>query len=299
LGYEFLSENDTARGQWDRALVYAARNRDEGGKAGSLTRVAWSGFPTAQSLHGLGKLTSARKAAEESLELSERIGEERLATWLGPMAAIIAADMGDDDAARAHADRAWGRAQTLSQLVLTAWTQNALGVVALRRGDLDASLRWYEQYIPLVRDTENRVCRHFVVASAAEAFLRAGRFDEASSLSAQAIELGELAKAPHFRAMGRRVEAEVLGARGEYDAALGAFDEAIATFAAHGSGLELARARFRRAEMLHARGHAGDLPEVKAEIALASGAFTEMGARHDRALVERFTTNGHPAPEAG
>jgi len=299
LGYEFLSENDTARGQWDRALAYAARNRDEGGKAGSLTRVAWSGFPTAQSLHGLGKLTSARKAAEESLELSERIGEERLATWLGPMAAIIAADMGDDDAASAHADRAWGRAQTLSQLVLTAWAQNALGVVALRRGDLDAALRWYEQYLPLVRDTENQVCRHLIAASAAEAFLRAGRLDEASVLAAQAAELGEFAKAPHFRAMGQRIQAEILGAEKRYEEALGVFEEAIDAFAAHGSALELARARFRRAELLRARGDDGDLPKVTGEIALASSAFTEMGALHDRALVELFTTIGHPAPKAG
>jgi tetratricopeptide (TPR) repeat protein len=295
LGYEFLSENDTARGQWDRALAYAARNRDEGGKAGSLARVAWSGFPTAQSLHGLGELSAARKAAEEALDLSERIGEERLATWLGPMAAIIAADMGDDEAASAHAERAWGRAQTLSQLVLTAWAQNALGVVALRRSDFDASLRWYEQYIPLVRDTENRVCRHLVIASAAESFLRAGRLDEASSLAAQAVELGELAKAPHFSAMGRRVQAEVLCARREYDAALAAFDQAIAAFAAHGSGLELARARFRRAALLLTRGDGADVAGAIDEMARADAAFAKMGALHDRALAElAIKSAGHP-----
>jgi class 3 adenylate cyclase/tetratricopeptide (TPR) repeat protein len=296
LGYEFLSENDTARGQWDRALAFAARNRDEGGKAGSLTRVAWSGFPTAQSLHGLGELSAARKAAEEALELSERIGEERLATWLGPMAAIIAADQGEDDAASAHADRAWARAQTLSQLVLTAWAQNALGVAALRRGDVEAALRWYEQYIPLVRDTENRVCRHLVMASAAEVFLRAGRLGEASMLAAQAVELGEFARAPHFRAMGRRIEAEILAAQQRYPEALGAFDDVIAIFGVHGSRLELARARFRRGALLLARGDAADLAEGKAEIGRAIDAFGELGALHDRALAERMASEtGHPA----
>ena len=54
LGYEFLSENESARGKWDGAVAFAAANRDEGGKAGALARVAWSGFPTAQSLHGKG-----------------------------------------------------------------------------------------------------------------------------------------------------------------------------------------------------------------------------------------------------
>jgi tetratricopeptide (TPR) repeat protein len=107
LGYEFLSENDTARGQWDRALAHAARNRDEGGKAGSLTRVAWSGFPTAQSLHGKGELAAGRRAVDEALELSERIARSgwRPGSVHG---GDHRADQGDDDAARLHADRAWG-----------------------------------------------------------------------------------------------------------------------------------------------------------------------------------------------
>jgi tetratricopeptide (TPR) repeat protein len=286
LAYEFLSENDTARGQWDRALAYAARNRDEGGKAGSLTRVAWSGFPTAQSLHGKGELAAARTAVDEALELSEQIGEERLATWLGPMAAIIAADMGDDDAATSHANRAWTRAQELGQLVLTAWAQNALGVAALRRGDVDGALRWYELYVPLVQDTENGVSRHLVMASAAEAFLRGDRVDEAAALAAQAIKLAEFARAPHFRAMGRRVEAEVLGARRRYDEALATFDEVIATFTEQGSGLELARARFRRAALLLAGGDEKKAPAARAEVARARDSFAGMGALRDRALAD-------------
>ena len=286
LGYEFLSENDTARGQWDRALARAAANRDEGGKAGSLARVAWSGFPTAQALHGKGELAAARKAAEDALDLSGRIGEERLATWLGPMAAIITADMGEDDAALVHAERAWERAQKLGQLVLTAWAQNALGVAALRRGDVPAALGWYEQYVPLVRDTENGVSRHLVIASAAEAFLRAGRLDEAGSLAAQAVEIAEFAEAPHFRAIGRRIEAEIFGTRQDYDEALRAFDEAIATFAELGSALELARARFRRAELMMLRGEAKDAADAKAELARARDSFAALGASHDHTLAE-------------
>ena len=286
LGYEFLSENETARGHWDRGIALAARNRDEGGKAGSLARVAWSGFPTAQSLHGKGELAAARKAAEAALDLSERIGEERLATWLGPMAAIVAADMGDDESARLHADRAWERARKLSQLVLTAWAQNALGVAALRRGDVEGAVRWYDQYVPLVRNTENGVCRHFIMASAAEAFLRAGRVGEAAALAAEAIKLAELAQSPHFRAMARRIEAELLGAQRDYDGALSTFDEVIATFAEAGSALELARARFRRAALLLARGGETDLPAARAEFTRAESAFVELGALHDRALIK-------------
>jgi tetratricopeptide (TPR) repeat protein len=53
------------------------------------------------------------------------------------------------------------------------------------------------------------------------------RLDEAFALAAEATELGEFAKAPLFRAMGRRIEAEILGAEKRYDEALGLFEEAI------------------------------------------------------------------------
>ena len=41
------------------------------------------------------------------------------------------------------------------------------------RGDLREALAWYEQYVPLVRDTENGVARLLILASAAEALLSA------------------------------------------------------------------------------------------------------------------------------
>ena len=202
--------------------------------------------------------------------------------------------LGADERARLAAlikvrfDRAWARAQQLGQLVLTAWTQNAMGVAALRRGDVDAALGWYEQYVPLVRDTENGVSRHLVMAPAAEAFLRAGRLDQAAACAAQAVELAGFAQSPPFRAMGRRVEAEVLGARRDYDAALSVFDEAIATFAESDSKLELARARFRRAELVLACGEETKTREAGAQVARGRDSFAELGALHDRALADNL-----------
>jgi len=203
------------------------------------------------------------------------------------MAAIIAADMGDDEAAQAYAERAWAGALKLGQLVLTAWAQNALGVAAMRRGDLETALEWYDQYVPLVRDTENAVSRHLALAYAAEAYMRAGRLDEAARLAARAVEHADFAGAPHFRALGRSVQGELYGAQQRYDEAFAALDEAIAIFAETGSGLELARARFHRAELKLLRGEANDIPDAKAEIARARDSFTALGARRDHALAER------------
>ena len=290
LGYEFLSENAAGRGLWDEALASAAKNRDEGGKAGSLARVAWSGFAVAQALHGKGELAAGLNASQAALELSEQIGEDRLATWLCSMTAVVTADLGDDEAAQAYAERGWARAQKLGQLVLSAWALNALGIAAMQRGDFRAALGWYEQYVPLVRDTENAVARNLVMARAAEAFVLAGRVDDAAHLAVQAIALAEFADAPHYRALARRVHGQVLGAQRRYDDALQAFDDAAAEFKRLGSRLELARAAYHRAALRIARGKTMDLEDARAEAAQARDSFAEMGAVHDRALAKGLLT---------
>src|SRR5207302_857805 len=180
LGNEFLSENASGLGHWDDALAYSARDAEEGRKIGSLNRVTWAEFGRVQGLHGKGELQPALQAAQAALALCEQIGEARLATWLDPMAAMVAADLGDDESARMHAERGLARAQALNQLVLSAWTLHARGYFAMRRGDTRDALEWYEQYVALVHDSENGLARHLIMARAAEVYFFSGRLDEAA-----------------------------------------------------------------------------------------------------------------------
>ena len=180
LGYEFLGENASGRGDWEDVLAFAAKDAEQGRKAGALARIAWSEFCRVQGLHAKGELAGGSAAVIAALELCEQIGEERLATWLDPMAAVIAVDLGDDDTARFHAERGWRRAAELNQVVLSSWALNALGYAAMQRGDVGEAVEWYDRYVALIRGTENRVAQNVVLARAAEAFFRAGRIDDAS-----------------------------------------------------------------------------------------------------------------------
>jgi len=191
------------------------------------------------------------------------------------MAAIIAADQGDDAAAQEIAQRAWERAQQLNQMLLCAWALNALGYAAMQRGDLGGALAWYEQYVPLVHDTENGAARLLILGCAAEAFFRAGRIDDALRLVEQAITIAEFAKAPHRLALARRVQGQILVAQGKFDGALRAFDDAIATFSQLGSQLELARAIYHRAALRVGRGDAKDNEAARAEVGRARDSFAE------------------------
>ena len=286
-GYEFLAENAAGRGHWNDALAFAERDREFGAKSGSLARMAWAGFSTVQGLYGKGELIAAREAAEAALEMCGQIGESRLATWLDPMLAIVAADQGDNDAARGHSERGWARARELDQLVLTVWALHAAGHAAMQRDDVGDAIRWYEQYVPLVKETENGIVRNLILGSAAEAFLRAGRVDEAAKMVHQAIGVAEFAKAPHYLALDLRVHGQVLAVQEKFIDATKSFDRAIELFGETGSRLELSRARHHRAELQLLHGDASAQSMALAELVALRDAFADMGATHDSALVER------------
>ncbi|HEY2970311.1 MAG TPA: AAA family ATPase [Casimicrobiaceae bacterium] len=284
-GNEFLAENMAGRGHWEASLVFAARDREQAAKIGSLARTAWSEFCNAQSFHGKGELLQGRDAALAALRLCEQIGEDRLATWLEPVAAAIAADMGDDTEARLHAERGWARARQLDQLLLSAWALNGLGYAAMQRGDLAEALEWYEQYVPLVRDTENAVARNLILGRAAEAFLRSGRVDDAARLVDQAMAVAVFAKAPHYHAIARRVQGQIFATLDKDDDALCAFDEVVATFEQAGSRLEHARALYHRAAL---RLNGGEDEAARADAVRARNAFAAMGAVRDRDLAQEL-----------
>jgi len=286
-GYEFLAENCAGRGLWKDALAYAERDREFAAKSGSLARTAWAGFATVQALHGTGELVAARQVAEATLEMCGQIGETRLATWLDPMLTIVTADLGDDDAARMHAERGWARAQGLDQLVLTTWALHAAGRAAMQRGDVVDAMRWYEQYVPLVRETENALSRNLMLGCAAEAFLHAGRVDEAARMVHQAIEIGEFAASPHYLGIACRVHGQILAAQERSTEALHAFSRAVALFEETGSRLELGRVLCRRAALTLVHGDASAQAAARSELAAARDSFAAMGAAHDLAKVQR------------
>jgi len=288
-GARVRRENAAGRGLWNEALAFAALDAQEGHKTGSVARVAWSEFCRVEALHGQGEIALAYAAALQALAMCERIGEGRLATWVEPLAAQIAADLGDDAAARSHAERGWALAQALNQLVLSAWALNGLGRAAMLRDDIDAALEWYERYLALVRDTENAIAWNLIVARAAETYLHAGRIDEAARLTERAMTFAEFGNAPHYRALAHRVQGQVFLARGQPDDALRSFDAALAEFEPLGSRLEVGRVLYHRAVLRI--GH-GEQAAGRADANRAHDVFTAVGAVHDRALAERLLDTG-------
>ena len=172
--------------------------------------------------------------------------------------------------------------------MLSAWSLNALGYVAMMQGDAAKALHWYEQYVTLIRDTENAVSRSLILPRAAEGFLLAGRVDEAATLVDQAIAITEFAGAPHYLGLAHRVRGQILVAQQQSDDAMRAYDNAIALFTKTGSRLELARVMHHRAALLFALHDSKSGQSARGDAARARDEFDAMGAVHDRALAERL-----------
>jgi tetratricopeptide (TPR) repeat protein len=173
-------------------------------------------------------------------------------------------------------------------VVLSGWSLHAAGYAAMQRGDAAEALKWYEIYVPLVRETENGVVRNLGLGSAAAAFLSAGRLDDAAPLVEQAMALAEFARSPHHLGIAKRVQGQLLVAQGSFDDALQSFDAAIDLFRKIGSRLEFNRAVYHRASLQLARGDATRQAAARADAADARDAFAEMGAVHDRLKVEQL-----------
>ena len=153
-GYEFLAENAAGRGHWDDALALrraGSRRRAQGRLAGAR-RVE----PSSARRRVCTARASWRRpatAAEAALELCEQIGEigSRRGSLRWPRS--IAADLGDDDAAREHRGARVGAcASSSSQLLLTAWALQC----ARLRGDAARRPRGRARMVRAIRAARAR-----------------------------------------------------------------------------------------------------------------------------------------------
>lgn len=282
-GQEFLAENAILRGYWDQGLEYAAMDRAIGERIGAFDRQAWSLFATANALWGQGRLHEADETARSGLELAEQIGEGRLATWLEPLVAMVAADMGEDELARRHAESGNRRAVALDQMVLLTWSLHALGYGCIRRRQWEGAAGYYDQAIALWRSSENRNAALTAAPAAAEAFLGAGRREEAHELVTLALQLAGVAEAPYAAAQAQRVQGQLAALEAQWDAAQMAFDAAILSFERLGSRLDLGRALYRRGQLWKEREKSERrwVHRSQADVERARELFAALGARHD------------------
>ena len=251
LGNEYLAENMIIAGRARDSIEFSLRVREIGEEIGALGRVAWSWYTLSQGLHGLGRLAEARTAIKESLDLALRLGDERLATWCEPGAALLEADMGNFEDAMTIAEQGLERSRELNQPVLRIWALTAMAHVYLRSGALESAAEIFERCVSEARDGEVRVFTGFYVAGAVEAHLRLGNTSRAREIADQSLRMPDSGYSDAFHNSVRaRIRNRFAIYTGTHSEALEALSTVIAEAQESGDQLGLARSLVLRSRVL-------------------------------------------------
>jgi tetratricopeptide (TPR) repeat protein len=264
MGYEFLQENAFMCGKWRECLEYAAHHRELGEKAQSSDRLAWNYLPVSYANYGLGNLAVAEAACDDGLEISERLGDERLAAFLAGWKALIVAEQGRIDEAVALGDAAIKRADILGLKTGQFESRRARACIAQLQGDHGTVLDLTAQIEELLEGTDESIQPVWMKPTRCQSLVATGQLDEAEQRLETTLESARKADMPHWEGMALKVRGQLHKTRGDEEAAREDLDAAIEIFERLESRLELARA-------LVSRGGEGDLVRAR-ELFEACGA---------------------------
>ncbi|HEX9424724.1 MAG TPA: protein kinase [Pyrinomonadaceae bacterium] len=185
LGYEFLGENTMNAGDWQKALGYAAREREIAARLHSRERQAWTYIVTSVSYMTSGNPESAERELREGMALAESIGEQRLTLLLKGNLAIVLADLGHFDEAFQTARENYQSAEALGLLYSRTEGRRCLAHVHFRHGDLDETLRLCDEILEFLGEGKSRISRLWLGPLHIEVLLASGRREEASQRLAE------------------------------------------------------------------------------------------------------------------
>jgi serine/threonine protein kinase/tetratricopeptide (TPR) repeat protein len=179
MGYEFLGENTVNLGDWQKALEYAAREREIAERLHSRERRAWTYIVTSISYMISGNAELAERELRAGMTLAESIGEQRLALLLKGNLAIVLADSGRIDEAFRAARENYAASEAIGLLYSRAEGRRCLAHVYFRHGELAETLRLCEEILEMLGEEKSRISRLWLGPLHIEALSQSGRSEEA------------------------------------------------------------------------------------------------------------------------
>jgi len=271
IGVEFHMENAFMRGRWRESLEHAARHAVLGEKACSSDRAAWNHVGATYARFGLGELAAAEAKADDGIELAIRLGDERLAVFLGCWKALIAADAGRLEEAADLSDRWLQRAETLGLKSGHAEALRVRAYVAQCSGDHLAAIEHAEGNERVLEGTDEAVSPIWLGAVICQSLIEVGRLEDAERRNGHILEATRRAGMPHFEGLALKVRGLLHAARGDAATARADFDAAVAIFKELGSRIELGRTLMLRAPLRDGAEAEADRREAR-DLFKASGA---------------------------
>jgi DNA-binding CsgD family transcriptional regulator len=247
----------------------------------------------------VGRPTAAYTASLESIQLTEALGNDvALASalaWVG----LVEAALGRSDDARAHGARSLELTQARGDRFNEVRALGALGLDALARGDIGASVAWLEPAAAMLAEGGVRTPIRFPLeADLVEAYARSGRRADADTLLARLRENAALTQGRWARAVCARCQALLADDADAEDL----FESALEVHESHVNELERARTQLAYGERLR---RIRRRRAARAQLRAALETFEQVGARawagraraELRATGERLRPSGPRAHE--
>ena len=241
IGHEFKMENAFMRGRWEECFEHADRHRILAEKSSSFDRMAWNCVGPTFARLGMGELERSIAAADAGLDLADRLGDIRLAIFLGCWRAQAFAEIGRIDEAREYAENWLRIADDLGLKSGRFEGRRVMAVIAQLAGDDDRSLEYLGQADELLEGTDEAIHPAWAMSLACRSLVAVGRLDEAESKIGDSLDATRRGDMPHWEALTIRARAGLYAARGDFDAAGQDLDAAVAIFERIESRLELGR----------------------------------------------------------
>jgi len=278
LGYEFKMENAFMRGLWNECLEHASMHRALAEKACSSDRIAWNHVGQAYARIGQGKLVEAESTLSDGILLADKLGDERLAVFLGCWLAQVLADFGRIDEAVQMADRWLERANALGFKSGQGEALRVRAYVANRTADHDRVLAHAATAESLLEGSDEQVHPIWFSNIICEALIHTGRHDEAEVKINGTLEATRTARMPHFEGLALRERGRLAAARGGVESARTDLDAAVDILDQFGSRIELGRTLALRASLI-------DGDDAEADRRKARDLFEACGAARDLAAL--------------
>lgn len=273
IGHEFKMENAFMRGRWAECFEHADRHLILAEKSSSSDRLAWNCVGHTFARLGMGELEKAIAAADAGLDLADRLGDIRLAVFLGCWRAQAIAEFGCIDEAKDDAEHWLRVADDLGLKSGQFEGRRTMAIIAQLAGDHGKVLEILDETDQLLEGTDEAINPAWHMPIACRSLVAVGDLEEAEAMIRRSLDASRRGDMPHWEALTIRARAQLHSARGDSAAAHRDFDEAVAIFERSGSLLELGRTLALRSgdddlararELFERCGAAGELAKLAA-----------------------------------
>ncbi|MBT6150409.1 MAG: tetratricopeptide repeat protein, partial [Chloroflexi bacterium] len=285
MGYEYLAENYSFTGKWEKGLKAGEKNLAIAKQYGFITRMGWAKFSLGYTHNYLGNLEISLQYFKECIVLAQQTGDKRLESMARTFFGRLYVDIGDQEKAITQLEKALEIANQLDEKQLFDHAYAWMSYFHWHFGDLDKALIWIRKMYDSVIDSPQRRYAMFACIFLAGILVENGTTDGIEDLLNTDWDLIINEEIIDMEALIYQIRGSAASLEGKYDEADEFFDKAMAIFEKSDTVIENGRTLLARAKM---RQKQGEIEEATEDARNARDIFEKCKAANDLSKAKLF-----------